>query len=369
MRDEKLFVAFVRQPFLVVQALRDKERLAALHDDAFTHRTFDNVARFDGYRLNPVRNSNRSRGGVRCRVEEAQGRVAQTNAEDHRRRADPPMERSLMHIPVVGRDDGPCWCGQGGEEGKSKECRFTGAPHARRVNLLSRVYSYLTKMQKSVKIGSSMRARKSGNGRPASTEKKRKIKHLSVDEVRRLFRVIPAKKIRDRLLFDLIYHYGLRRTEACLLQVEDFNPRKNTIVVHRLKGSDSHPYPLFPSTRRLIVQYLAQYRAQSRDPEDHTWTRSLFPSRQRVGKPISASLVAHLFREYAKSAKIPSDRQNVHSLRHSIAMHMGEGEIDGVDMQDWMAHVSWASTRIYMHVSERRRLKTLKKMLASGEIA
>jgi len=223
----------------------------------------------------------------------------------------------------------------------------------------------LTKMQKSVKIAPSMREKKSAGAAKPFTKPHRKIKHLSVDEVRRLFQVIPREKIRDRLLFDLIYHYGLRRTEACLLQIEDINLRRNTIHVHRLKGSDSHAYPLFPSTKRLLTEYLAQYR----DPEHHTWTRNLFPSRQRVGKPISASLVAHLFRTYAKAARIPSDRQNVHALRHSIAMHMGEGEIDGLDMQDWMAHVSWASTRIYMHVSERRRMKTMKKMLASGEIA
>lgn len=219
----------------------------------------------------------------------------------------------------------------------------------------------LSKMNKSVKIAPSMKAKGSTAGRKPSTRQKRKIKHLSVDEVRRLFRAIPTAKIRDRLLFDLIYHYGLRRSEACLLQVEDFNLRKNTIDVHRLKGSDSHPYPLFPSTKRLLAEYLRQPRG--------TWTRNLFPSRQRIGKPISASLIAHLFREYARRAEIPPGRQNVHALRHSIAMHMGEGELDGIDMQDWMGHVSWASTRVYLHVSARRRLKTLKKMIASGEIA
>lgn len=250
-------------------------------------------------------------------------------------------------------------------ETAENEDRFTEPQATRRLRRLAVSYSYLTKMIKSVKIAFSMNAKGSTAARKASTNPKRKFKHLSVDEVRRLFRVIPTGKIRDRLLFDLIYHYGLRRTEACLLQIEDFNLRKNTIEVHRLKGSDSHPYPLFPSTKRLLTQHLAQYR----DPVHHTWTRNLFPSRQRIGKPISASLVAHLFHEYARGARIPPDRQNVHALRHSIAMHMGEGEIDGVDMQDWMAHVSWASTRIYMHVSARRRLKTLKKMIASGEIA
>ena len=219
----------------------------------------------------------------------------------------------------------------------------------------------LLKMFKSVKIAAFMKAKKSGAARKLFTRKKGKIKHLTVEEVRRLFRAIPSAKIRDRLLFDLIYHYGLRRSEACLLRLENFNLRKNTIDVHRLKGSDSHPYPLFPSTKRLLALYLDHPRGP--------WTQNLFPSRQRVGQPISASLVAHLFREYAKKAGIPSDRQNVHALRHSIAMHMGEGELDGVDMQDWMGHVAWASTKIYMHVSARRRLKTLKKMLASGEIA
>jgi hypothetical protein len=68
------------------------------------------------------------------------------------------------------------------------------------------------------------------------------------------------------------------------------------------------------------------------------------------------------------SASPPSHRRIVVSDRE-IAMHMGEGKLDGVDMQDWMRHVSWASTRIDMHVSARRRLKTLKKMLASEEIA
>jgi integrase len=216
------------------------------------------------------------------------------------------------------------------------------------------------KMNKSVKNGSLMRGNHS-TAAPKTSNRKNKIKHLSLDEVRRLFRAIPKTKLRDRLLFDLIYHYALRRTEACLLQVADFDLKRNTIEVHRLKGSDGHPYPLFPSTKQLLKDYLGQPRA--------AWTRHLFPSRQRVGQPISASLVAHSFRQYAKAARLPPDRQNVHVLRHSLAMHMGEGELDGVDMQDWMGHVSFASTRVYMHVTARRRLKTLQKMLASREIA
>ena len=50
-------------------------------------------------------------------------------------------------------------------------------------------------------------------------------------------------------------------------------------------------------------------------------------------------------------------------------MHMQEGELDGLDMKDWMGHVSWASTSVYIHVTGRRRLKSMKKLIESGEIA
>lgn len=50
-------------------------------------------------------------------------------------------------------------------------------------------------------------------------------------------------------------------------------------------------------------------------------------------------------------------------------MHMAEGGLDGMDVMDWLGHVAYSSTQVYMHVSSRRRSKNLKRMLSSGEIA
>jgi integrase/recombinase XerD len=215
-------------------------------------------------------------------------------------------------------------------------------------------------MKKSVKIDSPMEATRSQSS-ARKGGRNAKIKHLSVREVRSLFRAVPTANLRDQVLFHLIYRYALRRTEACLIQLEDFDFRANLFQVHRLKGGESHSYPLFPDTKRLVRKYLDQPRRY--------WSRHLFPSRQRLGEPISASLVAHLFRQYAKVAGLPRDRSNVHVLRHSFGMHMQEGELDGLDMKDWMGHVSWASTSVYIHVTGRRRLKSMKKLIESGEIA
>lgn len=226
--------------------------------------------------------------------------------------------------------------------------------------MLSVVTYLLTKMNKSVKIASLMGQNGSRSG-SRKGGRKAKIKHLSVKEVRRLFQVIPKQNLRDQVLFHLIYRYALRRTEACLIQLGDFDFKADLFEVRRLKGGESHSYPLFPDTKRLVRKYLDQPRRY--------WTRHLFPSRQRLGQSISASLVAHLFRQYAKMAGLPADRSNVHVLRHSFGMHMQEGDLDALDMKDWMGHTAWASTSVYIHVSGRRRRKSMEKLLHSGEIA
>lgn len=52
-----------------------------------------------------------------------------------------------------------------------------------------------------------------------------------------------------------------------------------------------------------------------------------------------------------------------------MAMHMAETGLDGMDMQDWMGHTSFNSTRQYLGVTDRRRSKSLDVMTRSAEIA
>lgn len=82
---------------------------------------------------------------------------------------------------------------------------------------------YLSKMIKSVKITSPMRSSRS-QSKTRYGSRHAKVKHLSVREVRSLFRAIPPANLRDQVLFHLIYRYALRRTEACLIQLDDFAP-------------------------------------------------------------------------------------------------------------------------------------------------
>jgi integrase len=81
-----------------------------------------------------------------------------------------------------------------------------------------------------------------------------KITFLTQDEVRRLFTVITGK--RDRALFQLAYHHGLRASEVSLLQRDDVHAKQGRIYVPRVKGSIAKTYPLQPEDLRLVRAYL-----------------------------------------------------------------------------------------------------------------
>jgi integrase len=65
---------------------------------------------------------------------------------------------------------------------------------------------------------------------------------LTQDGVRRLFAVISGK--RDRALFQLAYHHGLRASEVSLLQRQDIHDRQGRIYIPCVKGSISKTYPV-----------------------------------------------------------------------------------------------------------------------------
>ena len=80
------------------------------------------------------------------------------------------------------------------------------------------------------------------------------IKYLTREQTARFFGVI--KNTRDRALFACIYHYGLRVSEATLLQLTDVDFEHRRIVIHRLKHGIGGERPLLANTAELIRAYL-----------------------------------------------------------------------------------------------------------------
>jgi integrase/recombinase XerD len=184
------------------------------------------------------------------------------------------------------------------------------------------------------------------------------LAYLTKAEVERLFAAIPTVDGRNRLLFDVMYRYGLRRWEVALIRREHVGER---IWITRVKGGVSGEYPIHPTTRRLLWEHLEQ-----RGPEVRPY---LFATRQSDSRPMSPSTIYQLFRGYAEAAELPPDRRHPHVLRHSIAVHLMNAGWDAADVQDWLGHRDIASTMVYAAVTNKRREAKYEEALLSNEIA
>jgi len=165
-------------------------------------------------------------------------------------------------------------------------------------------------------------------------------KYMTQEEVKKFLSQITDP--RDRALFGLIYHYGLRVTESTLLTINDANLQKHKIFVRRLKGGVSGEKPLWRHTAKLLRAYLRE-----RIPKG----TALFTGREG---PIKKRRIEQLFQIYAKKANL-NNRYTVHSLRHSIAVHLLDAGQPLELVQDHLGHRYITNTQVYARISNPRR--------------
>ena len=175
-------------------------------------------------------------------------------------------------------------------------------------------------------------------------------KYLETNEIQALFRVIKNK--RDRAIFRLVYHRGLRAHEVGLLEYRDFRDRDGVLFVKRGKGSVSREHSLTDEELRSLRAYIRDERGTMPGP--------LFPSRQgRRG--IGRHRLDQLMKEYCAAAKIAPAKAHMHALKHSCGTHLAERGATGDEIQDWLGHRDISSTDIYLHFTARRRAESAEK--------
>lgn len=166
-------------------------------------------------------------------------------------------------------------------------------------------------------------------------------RYLTQPEVVAFFGVITSA--RDRALFALIYHYGLRVSEVALHAHGDVDFEHGRIVVKRKKGGVWTERPLFGSTAQLLAAHLAA------NPGDATG--ALFPGRAGA---LRKRQIQALFAGYRAAAGL-DPRYGCHSLRHSIGTHLLEAGASLEFVQDHLGHQDIRSTRIYAQITDRYR--------------
>lgn len=177
--------------------------------------------------------------------------------------------------------------------------------------------------------------------RSSASEARRRIRegHLTAEQIRDVLKA--CERPQDRLLFKLIYSYGLRATEAAEMPLKDIDFDRGLIEVVRQKGSESGTMPLLPELRDDLEAWL-KVRPES---------RFLFPAPANPARSYTRWNVYRIFRETAERAGLPKSLQHPHVLKHSIATHLLERKGNIRAVQKWLGLKSLETVVIYAEVT------------------
>jgi len=181
---------------------------------------------------------------------------------------------------------------------------------------------------------------------------------FSVKEVDDVFNLLQNpvgfEEVRDKLIIDLFYTAGIRRTELIHLKTANVNTSNHTIKVLG-KRNKERILPLLP----MVAQQLILFFNERAHLEKITDSDYFFLTKK--GLKLNDSFVYRLINAYfgAVSEKV---KKSPHILRHTFATHLLNNGADLNSVKELLGHSSLASTQIYTHSS----LSELKKVYAEA---
>ena len=155
--------------------------------------------------------------------------------------------------------------------------------------------------------------------------------------------------VRDRLLLDLLYSTGMRRSEAAGLTDKDVDLNDCSIRVTG-KGNKQRIIPFGPELHTLISQY-----QQLRNETVGGPTETLLTNDE--GKGLSATQVTVIAHKYL--SQFPNlARKGAHVFRHSFATNMLAEGADLMAVKELLGHASLNSTEVYTHLTPQELLQS-----------
>ena len=169
--------------------------------------------------------------------------------------------------------------------------------------------------------------------------------------------------LRDRAILELLYACGVRLAELQGMNLEDVYQGRREILV-RGKG-DKERWTLYGTAAAdALENYLADGRPHL--TPGSAGDEPLFVN--RYGGRLSRRSIEKIVRDYAARAGL-KEGVHTHTLRHSFASHMLEGDADLRVIQELLGHSSVSTTQVYTHITkqEARRAYLTFHPLAGAE--
>jgi integrase/recombinase XerC len=156
--------------------------------------------------------------------------------------------------------------------------------------------------------------------------------------------------VRDKLIIDLFYTTGIRRTELIHLKMINIDLSNATLKVLG-KRNKERILPLLPIITNQFKLYLTERAYLERITDNEYFFLTL------KGVKMNDSLVYRLINNYFSTVS-EKVKRSPHILRHTFATHLLNNGADLNSVKELLGHSSLASTQIYTQSS----LYELKKV-------
>ncbi|MBO54785.1 MAG: recombinase XerC [Dehalococcoidia bacterium] len=150
---------------------------------------------------------------------------------------------------------------------------------------------------------------------------------------------------RDRAILEVLYACGARLSEVAGIDQADVKLNDREILV-KGKGAKERWVIFGEPTEQALSEYLHW----SRPLLNHGDSSALFLN--RYGKRLSQRSIQKLVEKYATKSGIKSG-VHPHTLRHTFASHMLEGNADLRVIQLLLGHSSPSTTQVYTHITKQ----------------
>lgn len=149
--------------------------------------------------------------------------------------------------------------------------------------------------------------------------------------------------VRDKLIVDLFYTTGIRRTELINLKIQNVDLSNKTIKVIG-KRNKERIIPILTIIEEQIKKYLSE-RSSMQEVKESEYFFLL-----SNGVKLNDSLVYRLINYYFSNVS-EKVKKSPHILRHTFATHLLNNGADINSVKELLGHSSLASTQVYTHNS------------------
>jgi integrase/recombinase XerC len=156
--------------------------------------------------------------------------------------------------------------------------------------------------------------------------------------------------IRNRLVLDLLYQTGMRRSELLGLKTASPDPSSGSIRVTG-KRNKERVIPLSDELMAAIDRYLV---LRNEVAGDQTEDALIITAR---GKPAYDSLIYRIVTKYLAMVTT-LDKKSPHVLRHTFATHMLNRGADLNAIKELLGHSNLSATQVYTH-NTFKKLKSI----------